>query len=479
MEQVDDEFDQLLSTDFDSSGLKKNEGSDNNNGNRFGHLKDEFPDKIPREYKKVLREAFNLKQLPLYNETTGQILVDDMILHENYLAPYVLEDGIGKKSTNKAYTLNENRTNDPNAFHRIRCYFGQDNQEFDTYQVETTYYFESGFPNQIKDAIRDAFIAWENASNQKFKFTESSGSGHMIIRLQTLGGSLLGAASFPQDNLHRGFSIGNSIRFSEGHFHPITGSDVLQWGLTQANKKLKNVAMHEIGHALGFAHFDDAIETNRFHISGTAVDINQSQVSIMNRMRDRFRETLYPDDELAIQTLYPYNGNGSLVCNSTDNDVNITSDNFYLPLALADLTFEGSVSTLDLVKLQRYILGYNDHGLTPYAIQKGGALDGIATNSASAADLAALQKYILGQKPWDENLNSNQWLKLADANRDGVLTSIDGGSQYLPVGSAVWGNDNEVSRQNMTTDIQKTACMIDGNIDVLTLYEYNFWRDNF
>ena len=110
-------------------------------------------------------------------------------------------------------------------------------------------------------------------------------------------------------------------------------------------------------------------------------------------------------------------------------------------------------------------------------MQKGAAISSSNTTSLSATDIIQLQRYILGHDSFQEDITNDQWIGLADANGDGILTSIDENSTYLPVGSAVWGNNGVVQRSNFTTEIQSSCGLIDGIDATLVIYEYQVWVD--
>ncbi len=145
--------------------------------------------------------------------------------------------------------------------------------------------------------------------------------------------------------------------------------------------------------------------------------------------------------------------------------------------AMGDVNFNGSSSALDLVLMQNEIL--NQNVITSYARQKAAALDGNSTTTLSAQDVVILQNFILGYRSWNETINDDQWLALADANGNGALDNlVDDGATYLPTGSTVWGNDGKITRPEFTTEIQKTCSMIDNISSELILYEYDVWSEN-
>jgi hypothetical protein len=185
------------------------------------------------------------------------------------------------------------------------------------------------------------------------------------------------------------------------------------------------------------------------------------------------QSTLFADDILAIQTLFPYNGNGSNVCYSDGNNDDILTDQYFLPKAICDVNSDGRVSSLDLIQLQRIILGYPPN-ISPYGQQKGSAINSNNTTTLSAEDIVKLQRYILGYDSYSESITNDQWIALADANLDGILNSQD---------ITVSDLDNcpylDLERNSFTTEVQSSCALIGGYDDYLSRAECMQWKLEF
>ena len=282
--------------------------------NQLEKSKHIFNDELPHEYRKALKKHFGLKHDKVYyNQYNGEITFGDVVIHENYLVEYIIDKRIfkGEKGTlTKGYTFSPNHTYDPNVSSPIRCEWGQTNSDFENYQVITTYSFASNFPSQYKNLVNSSFDQWESASNQKFIFNEQTTGGYLSIDWEPIFESgVIANARFPIWTQKR-YNVGDRITFDPEYWDPTTGSYIQNYTSAQVNQLFINTCLHEIGHNLGLSHFHDADEQKYHHVAGSAVDVDQYGISVMSYNSDDFRTTLYPDDILTIQTLYPYNGSG-------------------------------------------------------------------------------------------------------------------------------------------------------------------------
>ncbi|MEM9140558.1 MAG: matrixin family metalloprotease [Pseudomonadota bacterium] len=121
-----------------------------------------------------------------------------------------------------------------------------------------------GPPNQIAvDLVRDAFQAWTDAGNVEFVQVADDGTGpggDIRISFAVLSGNLLGWAYFPT----------NPPR-------PIAGDVLLTPSIIGNRDVFVNLAMHEIGHAIGLDHVDLNAIMNGTIVGRTALtadDIN-------------------------------------------------------------------------------------------------------------------------------------------------------------------------------------------------------------
>jgi len=150
-----------------------------------------------------------------------------------------------------------------------------------------------GLSSAWESAFRNAISEWNSVSSCNIKFTEVSSSLHTnlcTVKMESMSSS----TTFATGNYPR--STGKIGRYVKVNSNYSSGGYTIE---TLPSSLKKKIAMHELGHTLGFRHPGDGT-----HVSGTESEVSNPGYNTIMRQGWILRSTLYSDDEETARTLY-------------------------------------------------------------------------------------------------------------------------------------------------------------------------------